>query len=235
MRDLRRLRAHPTPTRASTRPWTTFAKREAVFIRHRRRETLRHGFARELRARLRAFEAALPQARTAPSGADADAATAADSAARRGQSGARPAAGAGAGATHLRPEAPAGVHPGHGRRAVPAGGLLGGDPTARADDPARDRTDARERPAAAGAGVSQEPEVDAARRDGAAGAAGEEPPARAGPPPARGNLSRLGAPVAGSGSTRRCRINPTTCCSKACSLDPAKGRQSGLASLFRRR
>src|SRR5207344_3566772 len=63
-------------------------------------------------------------------------------------------------------------------------------------------TNARERAAAAGTGLPQEPEVDAACRGRAAGAAGEERPARAGPSAARGDLSRLGAAVAGPGCVR---------------------------------
>ncbi len=183
-------------------------KREAVFIRlSAAHETLRHPDSRASYERafepskLRSSEACTATLR---SRSRRSAATAAASAARCGQPGARPAAGtvAGAGAAHVRSEAAAGVHPGDGRRAVQAGGLLGGDPTARADDPARDRTNARERAAAAGTGLPQEPEVDAACRGRAAGAAGEERPARAGPSPARGDLSRLGAPVAGPGCVR---------------------------------
>ena len=41
---------------------------------------------------------------------------------------------------HLRREAAAGEHPGDGREHVQGRGVLGGDPAARADDPARDRT-----------------------------------------------------------------------------------------------
>ena len=99
-RDLRRLRAHPPPRRVP-RSGPRRPSREARGRLHPSvggtRDAPPPGFARELRARLRAFEAALPQARTATSGADADGAAAAapqpTPPPAAAQPGARPAAG----------------------------------------------------------------------------------------------------------------------------------------------